>query len=380
MEVVEMILLCGNLAVLGIVLWNVLSWPTIAPQTEDGQALTAMETAGDTLAVLIPARNEQANIRHCISSVLDQGRVVSEILVLDDNSTDGTGSILEQLAETEPRLRIIHGQPLPANWSGKCWACQQLGQVAQADWLLFLDADARLQPGAVQGILTAAAQQRVSFLGAWPGMQMQSMPERWLMPLLNFLTFSLYPAPLARLRQNDPSLGLAHGACLLLKRETYHRLGGHRSVQNELFEDTRLARYWRRCGERSLCLDGQAVVHVRMYDSLGGIWHGFEKNFYPAFGRPLPFLSFMLLRFSLFLLPFLTLPFVWLSSNSSLLLTVCGIVLLSRTLLALRFGHPVLSILLHVPGELMLTAIAICSWLRFRFGPGVVWKGRAYRA
>ena len=85
------------------------------------------------------------------------------------------------------------------------------------------------------------------------------------MPMLSFCAFTLFPAHLA-LSRNDPSLGLAHGACILAQRDAYRSVGGHEAVRNEIFEDTCLARLWRARVQRSICLYGQDVVRVRMYE------------------------------------------------------------------------------------------------------------------
>src|SRR5690606_20059092 len=120
----------------------------------------------------------------------------------------------------------------------------------------------------------------LTFLSCWPQLEMRGLFERLLMPLLNFVLLTLYPAPLAASRDNR-ALGLAHGACILVRADIYRLLGGHESVKAELFEDTRLAQHWRATGHRSLCLDGTGTVRVRMYDSLSAIWGGFRKNLYP---------------------------------------------------------------------------------------------------
>ena len=360
---------------LGLACWTALRWPA---------ARTARhEDAGDLITVLIPARNEKHNIEACLESVLQQGKQVCEVIVLDDNSEDNTAAIVRNISTLDPRIRLVSGSPLPEGWSGKCWACQQLADNATSEWMLFLDADARLAPQAAGRIVATARHFNCTMLSAWPGMQMLGFWEQLLMPLLNFLTFTMYPAPLAYIRRNDASLGLAHGACILLRREQYHHAGGHAAVRDALFEDTKLARHWRKINLQSGCIDGSRLVSVRMYDSLPAIFLGFEKNFYSAFGNSLGFFAFLLFHLALFLLPFILLVGSLSSGNSSLLpaaLTASLLVLASRLVLSLRFRHPLWSILLHPLAELLLLAIALNSWWRTVTGRGVRWKGRTYHA
>ena len=208
------------------------------------------------------------------------------------------------------------------------------------------------------------------------------------MPLLNFVVFTLYPAPLAGRRRLDPSLGLAHGSCILARRDIYELVGGHAAVRDQLFEDVRLARAWRERGQRSLCLDGSAVVGVRMYRSFGEIWRGFQKNFYPAFRRARSFWLFLALHVFVMLLPFalaviaFAAPAAWGFTRTWAwgFAAAAACVVLMRAALALRFKQPWWTVALHPLGECVLVALGLSSWWRCRSGRGVEWKGRRYRA
>jgi chlorobactene glucosyltransferase len=201
-----------------------------------------------------------------------------------------------------------------------------------------------------------------------------------LMPMLNFCVFTLFPAPLSLLRP-DPSMGLAHGACILARRDAYEAVGGHAAVRTEIFEDTRLARVWRERGQRGICLDGQHVVRVRMYERLGDIWRGFQKNFYPAFKRDPSFFLFLLFHFWCFLAPFLALPAAIAAGEPWRWFAVAaGCAFAARVVMGLRFGYPLWSSLLHPAAEAMFLALGVSSWLRCRSGRGIEWKGRRYRA
>ncbi len=218
-----------------------------------------------------------------------------------------------------------------------------------------------------------ATRRDLTLLSCWPRLEMAGFWEKTLMPLLNFAVFTLYPAPLS-LRRNDASLGLAHGACLLAHRASYEAIGGHAAVRDQIFEDTRLARWWRARGGRSLCLDGQDVVSVRMYGSLGEIWRGFQKNFFPAFRREASFWAFLSLHAAVFLSPFVLL--AW-SANAAI---AAACVLATRLALAARFGHPWWSAPLHPLAEAILIALSLSSWRRCKSGKGVAWKGRLYHS
>ena len=345
-------------ATLGVVAFNVFGWRRLT-----------REAACGAVSVLIPARNEADNLPACLAAVLAQPEA-AEVIVADDHSTDGTADVVRDCSDS--RVKLTTPPALPPGWCGKNNACHHLGSQARGEWLLFIDADARLADGAIGRMLAEAKRRDLTFLSCWPQLEMRGFFEKLLMPLLNFVLLTLYPAPLAA-RRHDAPLGLAHGACILMRADVYRAIGGHEAVKAELFEDTRLARLWRERGHRGLCLDGTGVVCVRMYDSLGGIWAGFRKNLFPAFQGHTGFAAFMALHALVFFAPFVLWPL------HPLLIAAAGCVLLSRVLLALRFGHPLWAALLHPFGQAILLLIGAASWLRVVTGRGVDWKGRTYR-
>ena len=347
---------------------NVLFWEKI------GVLDTALDQA---VSILIPARNEEANLAACLDAALRQDGGLLEVLVYDDHSMDATRQIILNYAKRDSRVRLIEPEPLPVGWCGKPFACFQLAQAATADWLLFIDADARLAENAVGRIVMEAKHRELTFLSCWTGLVMMSFWEKVLMPMLNFVVLTLFPAPLS-VKRMDKSFGIAHGACILTHRQTYFKISGHAAIKDQLFEDVRLAQYWRAQGERGLCLDGQAVVQTRMYNSFAEIWRGFQKNFFPAFRYEFSFWLFIGFHIVAFFLPFLLLPFAALGLVPKIFILIAGIVLTMRLLLALRFNHPLWSVLFFPLAEAILIARGIASWWQCKFGGGVEWKGRSY--
>lgn len=373
MTLFSLLILAAALALLCVAVWNALAWPRV------GDAGVVSRPDAASVSVLIPARDEESNIARCLDAALAQGSSVLEVLVYDDHSRDRTPQIVAAYARGDRRVRLVEPTDLPEGWCGKTFACARLAAEAEGRWLLFLDADARLRRNAVALIVGEALARGVTLLSCWPRLLTRGFWEGALMPLLNFVVFTLYPAPLA-LRRNDSSLGLAHGSCLLARRDAYEAFGGHGVVRGELFEDVRLAQAWRERGQRGLCLDGRRVVAVRMYRTLAEIWGGFRKNFFPAFRTARAFWAFVALHLCVFLLPFVLAPLVlrWAWAWGFVAAAAC--VLAARVALALRFGHPWWSAALHPLGEVVLIALGLASWLRCKSGRGVEWKGRRYRA
>lgn len=325
------------------------------------------------VSVLIPARNEERTLSSCIRSVLAQGDVVAEVLIYDDESSDRTQHIARQWCERDSRVRVVETVSLPDGWYGKPHACYRLALSAQEDWLLFLDADTRLAPGAISALLATAQQYQATLVSAWPCIEMPTLITQVLMPMLTFYVMTLFPSPMQTL-SGAPRYALAHGSCILCHRQTYHRLGGHRAVRSSIFEDTALARHWRRQGERSLCADGCGAVRVCMYRDFPEIWNGFVKNFYPGFAKPQLFWLIVGLHITVFTAPF----FLLLITPAAPIWIAAGLLLSARLVLALRFHQPIWAVIFHPLAECILIAVALGSWWQWRFGRGVVWKNRRY--
>ena len=353
-----------------ITITNSLFWPQVNDSTYEG--------VGE-VSVLIPARNEEKNIAACLETVVRQGAVVAEILVYDDFSIDNTSQIVKEYTVQCPKITLIDAIALPIGWCGKNFACSRLASVARGKWLLFLDADSRLAPNAINRMLAEAQTRQVTFLSCWPKIEMQSLSEKILMPLLNFVVFSIYPSILSLISHRqflyNPKLGLAHGACMFFERDSYVSFGGHDKVKDQIFEDTRIAQLWRASGRKGICLDGQNIISLRMYTSFKEIWLGFQKNIFPAFTKEYNFWVFILLHFFGYLSPFIGI----LLFPGLLSYYICIVVILIRAALLLRFRQSFLSLLTHPVGEIVLLLLGLSSWWCCKIGKGVVWKGREYQ-
>ena len=145
------------------------------------------------VSVLIPARDEAAVIARTVAQVLAQTYSHFELLLLDDHSSDGTGSVAEQVARGDARFRLLPGDTLPPGWLGKNWACQQLSQVARGDLLLFVDADVQLRPEALAALVALATRQQAGLLTVWPTQITVSWGERLVVPLMAFAILGYLP-------------------------------------------------------------------------------------------------------------------------------------------------------------------------------------------
>lgn len=387
MAIFGLILFIATLACLGLVYYNIRTWPRIrripppsATRFEDGK-LVASDEPSARVSVIIPARNEEQNLPPLLESLMQQGPEVGEVLVLNDNSTDKTADVVLRYARFDSRIKLINGKPLPEGWFGKTWAGYQLAQVAKCDWIMSMDADTRLEPGAVNSILAAARKYRVTYLSCWPKFELISPAEKVFLPMLNFVTFTTFLWKWMFWYMHDSRAIISSGACMLMHRNAYDKVGGHAnsSIRNGLLEDHALARNWRRHGERSLTLDGHDIVSVRMYSSVGEILNGFRKNLFKALRDPIRFWSFLVAQFVLFLLPFVLVPLQmnW-GGHYLFFLLASATVVFMRILLAARFRMSWAACFLHPVAVGGTIYCALSSWWCIITGHGVSWKGRRY--
>ncbi|NWF68869.1 MAG: glycosyltransferase [Chloroflexi bacterium] len=346
-----------------------------------GRAADAANAALPRVSVLIPARNEAAVIVDTVRALLAQGDVVTEILVLDDHSSDGTGDLLRAL--NDARVRVLQGQALPSGWGGKNWACWQLAQQARAEILLFTDADVRWNAGAVRAVVRQMQRSRADLLTVWPTQITLTWGERLVVPLMALVILGYLPAPGVYCLP-FASLAAANGQCLAFRRAAYDAIDGHQAAKGSIIEDITLARRIKRKGLRLDMADGASFIACRMYRSWRDVRDGYAKNILAGYGNSLFFLALAsLFHWLLFLLPPLWLALGWLSPTADyplapLLLTTIGVLI--RALTAASTCQRIADALLLPLSVLLMTRIAAQAvYWRLRYG-GPQWKGRTFAA
>ncbi len=179
------------------------------------------------ISVLIPARNEAANIGSCLDSLRKQDYSNLEILVLDDSSTDDTAAIVERVAAEDRRVRLLKGQPLVAGWAGKPYACHQLAKEARGSWLLFTDADTIHAPSTLRHVLSAALNARADLVSGFPYQRTTSIWQKMAMPIL-FYFMLLCWMPFWWIQRSGRTLpSVAIGQFLFFSTDAYRAIGGH---------------------------------------------------------------------------------------------------------------------------------------------------------
>ncbi|MFO8238261.1 MAG: glycosyltransferase [Prochlorococcaceae cyanobacterium] len=371
--------------------------PRLAP------LLAAPEQGGQppqgSLTVVVPAYNEAANIGPCLSSLLASEPPCSHwrVLLVDDDSSDDTVAIgrlaaaqaLAEAGAVAERFAVLAAGPRPAGerWVGKTWPCSRGMEAVHSDWVLFVDADVRLQPTALRRALGQALAGQADLLSLAPRLSCGCLAEWMVQPIMVSLLGLGFPIEAA----NDPdsAVAFAAGPFMLFRRSAYEAIGGHRALAAEVVEDLALARRIKDTGHRLRYLLGLDAAELRMYANFPALWEGWTKNWLLGLGgnvpRALGAAAVVALMFSgpWLLAPTATIAALALPAERMLLLAALALAVLGIGLqLALRlwmrsqFALPLRHWWLMGAGGLVVAAIGPVSVWRTRTGRGWTWKGR----
>jgi chlorobactene glucosyltransferase len=382
--------------VVSIVGFYLILWKRTAPDRADRVKLpqTAASTSLPLVSIIVPARNEEANIRRCVSSLLEQDYDNFEVIVVDDGSTDHTAQVLDDIIASHPRADRLYvlrlRDKLPRGWVGKPHAIHRGTQEASGTWFLFTDADTWHAPNALRLTLAQALAEQADMFSIASVQELPAFWDKVLMPLAYMGISMLYPPRLV----NNPlsPVAVANGQYILIKRFVYDALGGYArpDLKGTLLDDRDLARVVKELGYRLRFVDGQGLVRVHMYNNLDEIWRGWRKNAYLGNRGGILFFLLQLIglpmvTMSPFLLPLL-LFFTGRKRRSALSRAEIGTaiacemapLLAYRSWLNRSLGVPWYYAFTHPLGGAIFEGILAQSFWRILTRRGVDWRGREY--
>jgi chlorobactene glucosyltransferase len=323
----------------------------------------------DLVSILIPARDEENNILNLLNSIVAQDYKNYEVIILDDSSSDRTYKVCSEFAARYSHFRIISGRELNGEWLGKNYACHQLAQHAQGDFLLFLDADDTIYNGLINSAVHRMYFRKLGLLSLFTNQQMDTLAERCAVPMMHFLLLNLLPLRLVYLSKSA-SVAAASGQFMLFNAETYRQYEWHRLTKDKIVEDVEIMKQVKLAGLNGESLLANGMITCRMYCNYAGAINGFGKNFLAAF-------NYNLFSFLLFLLLLVAGPMIVLTTlNLNLIALMIGLIILTRIMISFLAGQNVLiNILLH-PIQLFSMLLIAFSAIQKYLTKTTVWKGR----
>lgn len=332
---------------------------------------------GPKISVMVPARNEEENIRSCLEYLLDQDYENYEILVMNDNSTDSTGYILDEMAREYPRLRIYNGAPLKKGWFGKPYALQQLSRYATGDYYLFSDADTIHSRTSLSFCMTNALYHKADLVSAYPRELIGTFGEVMNVSAMYIMTTIIMPLPaIDYIKWKQASFCL--GQYFFVKADVFKEIDGFEAVKHEITEDVAFGKTVKQRGYKTKFLDAQPHVACQMYKSFAESFRGIGKNVYNAVGRNV----FLLIGIIILVLLFIDYPVFRLikdltEGKVSLPIVLSVVIFFLMWLLnVIDRKLPIFSVFLYPFQYLNVLAMALYFTFKFRFGEGIVWKNR----
>ena len=331
------------------------------------------------VSTIVPARNEQRGIGRCVQGLRDQDYARLELIFVDDDSTDATPQILQQHADQDARMKVVHTGGKPAGWNGKQWACYCGAQASSGDWLVFMDADTFAEPNLVPRTLAFSIARHIDMLSLQPWYEMRGLWERIVLPAGLPPLLLVYPPE----RVNDPDdpLSMANGQFIMIRRDVYEKIGGHAAIKDRMMDDYSLAEVVKGSGYRLFVAEGVDLMRVRLYTNLREIWAGALKASVDITGGWTRSVAGLFANLLVNVLPVIALTWAILAHDWPVVVvlgtTVALQVLYYSVLRITAFKLPPWSGVTYPVGGVIITAILLDGMIRVATGRNITWKGRS---
>ena len=221
------------------------------------------------ISVVIPARNEEENLKNILMDLKNQKNPVFEIICVDDDSEDGTSDIAKEF-----EVKLIHVTDRPENWFGKAWACQCGANEAIGDLLLFIDADVRLKPDAINKLVNQYEKD---------GCVVSVQPYHQVLKFYEQISFFFNVIMVAGNSRGFLPIGKTiglFGPVILINKEQYRSINGHFSARESIVDDLSMGEELSSSGMKYAIFYGDEDISFRMYGTgFSGLFQGWTKNF-----------------------------------------------------------------------------------------------------
>jgi glycosyltransferase involved in cell wall biosynthesis len=340
------------------------------------------------LSVIIPARNEERSLPACLASLLIQsepGFALGqqwELIIVNDDSTDRTREIAAEAAASHDGVILLDAPPLDLSdrggFTGKSNACWTGAQAARGRNLLFTDADTIHETNDLSRSLREADRHKAALLSYSPRQIVTGFWQHAVMPLVFSELASVYPSK----EVNDPVRGLAaaNGQFILVERDAYFSVGGHRAVGRNILEDVALAHNIKRVPRIIRFRYAPEALSTQMYRTTSDMIEGWTKNLALLFPKPIALALWRILDLLLFFgLPALAFGLFWLVPWQRSVILLLWVRTLWRFYSRVaRSNFPAFDVAISILGIPLFVYLLVRSVIHNRIKKNVAWKGRSY--
>lgn len=328
-----------------------------------------------SVVAVVPARNEGDVIARSIGSLLEQDYPGAfRIILVDDQSEDGTGDIARKL-DTTGRLEIMTGAPRPAGWTGKLWAVNQgVAKAGAPDYLWLTDADIEHEPNNLSKLMARATSGGLVLTSTMVKLHCKSMVEAYLIPAFVFFFDMLYPFGWV----NNPKkkTAAAAGGCMLVRCDALERAGGIDAIHTEIIDDCALGRAMKAQGPIWLGLT-QRAASIRPYQGMAEIRSMVARSAYAQLGySPLNLLGTLVGMIAVYGAAPLLAIFAHDSAQASGIMAWAAMALAYQPILRFYRVTPLWGLALPMIG-FVYAMFTLDSAIQHWRGRGGMWKGRA---
>ena len=335
------------------------------------------------VSILIPARNEADVIESTIKSIINQSYKNYELIILDDNSSDSTKAIIQKQAKLNSKIEFINGLSLPEGWLGKNWACHQLSEKAEGEYILFMDADTILDKFILEDSVIALQKEKIDLLSLVPGRDTKLIADHAMKKIISWFIVCWLPMKLA-INLNAPFLSATFGQFMLFKKSSFNDIGGFEAIRDNPVDDFQLGRNIKKNLFKWMLFDAAFRITTRTYNTNKDLISGYSKNIFPAVGYSISiFLVIFLILISFVLgstIPIILYALGILQNQQLILLCVSLLILLfiSWEIVTIRFKYSIFTPFSFPLLISLILLLALRSFIDNVFYSST-WKGRSYR-
>ena len=335
------------------------------------------------VSILIPARNEADVIESTIKSIINQSYQNYELIILDDNSSDTTESIIQKHAKSNPKIELINGLSLPEGWLGKNWACHQLSEKAEGEYILFIDADTNLDKFILEDSVIALQKEKIDLLSLVPGRDTKLIADHAMKKIISWFIVCWLPMKLA-IKLNAPFLSATFGQFMLFKKSSFNDIGGFEAIKDNPVDDFQLGRNIKKNLFKWMLYDAAFRITTRTYNTNKDLISGYSKNIFPAVGYSISiFVVIFLILISFVLgstIPIILFALGILQNQQLILLCISLLILLfiSWGIVTIRFKYSIFTPFSFPLLISLIFLLALRSFIDNVFYSST-WKGRSYR-